>query len=459
MGRLTAAGALLALLAIGLVPATASCATRFAVEDVDRWLERLHAVRGFSGAVVIERDGHVVYSRGVGVANDDTRRMFTPDTRTDGGSLAKPFTATLLLMLAGEGTVDLDAPVRRYVSEYPDATTTLHDLLAHRAALPEYESFTALFALGQPVTTAAMLDASGRTGRSATRSGDARFLYCNLCLDAAALAIERATRQRFEQVLRERLLDPLGLDRAFVRPARLADMPADRAVGYRVRDGRHQRFDAEDLEGFHGGSNLYASAREFARFARAFATSAPVPGEGVVRRALSPAYVQPNVVSGLTLGGWYCAPGAERCYYTGAHRGFYNVMYWDRARRIVVVYVSNSTIAAWLQPRIARELVAAAEGRTVAPLVEPPLAALTPEALRAASGSYSVPGVGRVAVFIEHGNAYARVASGAEYRLYPVSPTVLYGPGLDAFVGFARDGGLSWTTVFVDTLGTRVEPR
>jgi CubicO group peptidase (beta-lactamase class C family) len=406
---------------------------------------------------VIERDGDVVYSRGVGVANDETRRMFTPDTRTNSASLAKPFTATLLLMLVEEGLVDLDAPVRRYVSEYPDATSTVYELLSHGARLPEYEAFSALVRPEQPVTTSAMLVESGRIALSAPRSGAMRFHYCNLCLDAAALVVERVTGQRFEQVLRDRLFTPLGIDRAFVRPARLADMPADRAVGYRIRNGRHERFDAQDLEGFYGGSNLYASAREFARFARAFATASAVPGTAVMRRALGPAYFQRDVVSGLTLGGWYCAAGGERCYYTGDHRGFYNVMYWDRVRRLVVVYVSNSTIAAWLRPRIARELVAAAEGRAVSPLVEPPpLLALTPESLRAASGSYEVPGVARVALLVDQEKVYARVASGVEYRLYPLSPTMLYGPGLDAFIGVARDGRLSWTTVFVEALGTRV---
>jgi CubicO group peptidase (beta-lactamase class C family) len=455
MGRLIAA---VALVAIGIAPALAQPAGRFPVEDVDRWVERLHASRGFSGAVVIERDGHVVYSRGVGVANDETRRMFTPDTRTDGGSLAKPFTATLLLMLAEEGTVDLQAPVRRYVSEYPDATTTINDLLSHLAALPDYEAFGALFRAGNPVTTASMLTEAGRMATLAPQSGATRFAYCNLCYDTAALVVERVTGKRFDQVLRQQLLIVLGIERAFIRPARLAAMPADRAIGYRIRDGRRELFDAEDFEGFYGGGNLYASARDFARFARAFAIPAKVPGLALSARALWPLVPPGNLPSGLTLGSWYCATGGERCYYTGAHRGFYNVMYWDQAKRLVVVYVSNSTIAPWLQPQITRQLVAAAEGRSLAPLVEPQLVTLTPESLRAAAGTYDVPGAGRVALLEVQDKPYVRAGIGTEYRVYRVSPTLLYGPGLDAYIGIASDGRLSWTTVFVEALGTRITP-
>jgi CubicO group peptidase (beta-lactamase class C family) len=445
----------LALVAIGIAPALAQPAARFAIEDVDRWIERLHASRGFSGAVVIERDGHVVYSRGVGVANDETRRMFTPDTRTDGGSLAKPFTATLLLMLAEEGAVDLQAPVRRYVNEYPDATTTVYQLLSHQAALPDYDAFGALFRAGKPVTTASMLTEAGRMATLASHAGATRFAYCNLCFDTAALVVERVTGKRFDQVLRQQLFASLGIEHAFIRPARLASMPPDRAIGYRILDGRRERFDAEDLEGFYGGSNLYAPARDFARFARAFAVPANAPRPVLPARALWPLVPPGNLPSGLTLGSWYCATGGERCYYTGAHRGFYNVMYWDRAKRLVVVYVSNSTIAAWLQPQITRQLVAAAEGRSLALPVEPQLVTLTPESLHAATGTYDVPGAGRVTLFEDQDKPYIRAGTGTEYRLYRVSPTLLYGPGLDAYIGIASDGRLSWTTVFVEALGTR----
>ncbi len=167
-----------------------------------------------------------------------------------------------------------------------------------------------------------------------------------------------------------------------------------------------------------------------------------------------------DLASGLTLGSWYCATGGERCYYTGAHRGFYNVMYFDRAKRLVVVYVSNSGIAPWLQPRITRELVVAAEGRNPGPLVEPKLATLTPESLRAAAGTYDVPGAGRVVLSLDQDKPYVRAGggTGVEYRLHRVSPTLLYGPGLDAYVGIGDDGRLSWTTGFIESYGTRIAP-
>jgi CubicO group peptidase (beta-lactamase class C family) len=451
MGRLKLAVALLSLVA------EVALAQAFPIDDVDKWIEGLHKAHGFSGAVVVMRDGNVLYSRGIGVANADTARAFTPDTPTDGGSLAKPFTAASLLMLVEDGSIDLQAPVKRYVSEYPDATTTVYDLVSHRAPLPDYDAFRSLIKEGKPVTTLALLNESTKVAAASAAPSPA-FTYCNVCLDATALVIERVTAKRFDAVLRQQMFFYLGIDNAFIRPARLASLTADRAVGYRMKDGRRERFDAEDLEGFYGGSNLYASARNFARFANAYVVP---PSQAGKRFALSPRTTWPLLPAGglsygLTLGNWYCANGGERCYYPGVHRGFYNAMYWDRAKRITVVHVSNAALPAWLQPRVTRELVAAAEGRSVAQLSEPKLIALTPDALKSAGGIYDVPGAGRITLMNVDDKPYLRSDIGFHYRLYPVSATMLYAPGLDAYIGIGEDKRLSWTTVFLESFGIRV---
>lgn len=450
-----------AFAALGFLALAAGCAQpapRLDAVELDRYFDQLHATHGFSGAAVIERQGAVAYSRAVGLADPFDGRPFFPDTRNDGASLAKPFTATLALMLASEGRLDLDVPVRRWVAEFPDDRTTLRALLAHEPALPDYgnDEFKALFSKGEPVTTAAMLAAVRDGAVPARPPAPGRFVYCNLCLDSVALVIERAIGQPFEQVLRARILDPVGMNRAFIRPARLADMPPDRAIGYRTRDGRPERFDAEDLEAFHGGSNLYASAGEFARFGLAYARGAAVPGADVMRIALEPG--RPADPTGITLGGWYCAPDRQRCYYTGHHQGFFNVLYWDRSRRLGVAYVSNSTIAPWLQPRIARSLIDAAEGRTIHAPVEPVLVRLEAATTADAAGRYDVVGIGIVTLDPRAGRRSIRVGTGIEYPLFRVSPTQWYAPGVDALVGLTPSGALAWTDVFVDTTGARLPP-
>jgi len=95
----------------------------------------------FQGAVVIMRGGRVEHAAGFGFADIERGVAFTADTPMDGGSLAKPFTATALLMLAAEGRIDLDAPVQALLPTYPHRATRLRHLLAHSAGLPDYDWF------------------------------------------------------------------------------------------------------------------------------------------------------------------------------------------------------------------------------------------------------------------------------------------------------------------------------
>jgi CubicO group peptidase (beta-lactamase class C family) len=99
-------------------------------------LQQLTRDGKFSGAIVVRNANGVAFAHGFGLADPFTGRVFTPDTPIDSASLAKPVTAAAVLLLAHEGKLDLDAPVRRYIAEYPHAQTTVRHLLAHSAGLP-----------------------------------------------------------------------------------------------------------------------------------------------------------------------------------------------------------------------------------------------------------------------------------------------------------------------------------
>ena len=158
---------------------------------VDALLAPRVAANEFSGAVVLMRDGRTVYARGFGLANREAGLAFTPDTASDGGSLAKTFTAAALAGLAHEGRVDFHAPVVRFLPGYPHAATTLRQLVAHSNGLPPYyEFFDPHFPPGAVRTTAAMLEVVARVEPVPRFAPGTRFEYSNLGYDAAALVIE-----------------------------------------------------------------------------------------------------------------------------------------------------------------------------------------------------------------------------------------------------------------------------
>ena len=77
----------------------------------------------FQDAVVMGRGGQVEYAAGFGLADIERQLPFTPDTPTDGPSMAKTFTAATLLMLVNEGRIDLKMPVPDILPEHPRGRT------------------------------------------------------------------------------------------------------------------------------------------------------------------------------------------------------------------------------------------------------------------------------------------------------------------------------------------------
>lgn len=437
------------------------------VEQIaDDLLSNLHSRGLFSGAVVLGRGGEELYARGFGAANIDAGIPFTPDTPADGGSVAKTLTAAAVLMLEDEGRLTLDDEVRQHVNEYPHAGTRVRHLLTHSAGLPEteYDFFNDFIPAGRVRTTAMFLDVLRQRDVAPAFEPGTRFSYSSLGFDVAALMVERVSGQSWEQFLRERVFEPLGMRATFLRPPRLADWPGVRTLSYRPAGGRLAVHDVFDNEGFYGGSNLYFSARDLHRWSRSFYTH-PVLSEAALTRGTEAAVLS-NPASGtggrsaLNLLSWYYADG-RRYQYPGSLQGFWTSVYRDEQRAYSVIYTSNSSMPQWLRPRLTRALIEIVEGGT--PVAIPTLSYVDVGArdVDRIAGRYAVAGVGRVTIGSRTGGAFLRVEQGIEYPAFFVDDGQLYVPGLDVWVGFPASAAtpfdrLTWLSIFHVADGARM---
>ena len=132
------------LLVLAALAMAASPARGAEPAELDAALARLASEGRFSGAVVIRGAEGVRFARGYGLADPFENTAFTPETPADSASLAKPVTSAAVLFLSRGGKVSLDAPVQRYLPEYPHATATVRHLLSHSAGLELQDSSDAL---------------------------------------------------------------------------------------------------------------------------------------------------------------------------------------------------------------------------------------------------------------------------------------------------------------------------
>ncbi|MFN0178562.1 MAG: serine hydrolase domain-containing protein [Gemmatimonadales bacterium] len=442
--------------AVAALALQVGCSTppRSAAERADAVLRDLADRHLFQGAAVFGRGGVVEYAEGFGFADVERRVPFTPATPTDGASIAKTFTATALLLLAGEGRIDLEARVREFLPTFPHAATRVRHLLAHSAGLPSYEWLDSRVTPDEPRTNASHLAVVARDAPTPSFPPGTSFEYDNVAYDVAAMVVERVTDSSFADLVTARFSRPLGLE-TFVRPARFSEWSGTRTRGYRRTASGFADHDAYDLEGFYGADNIYLSARDLYRWVAGYRD---LLGATTSRVAVDSTTLDDGRATGISRGSWYVSSDGNRRYYTGHHNGFFNFGYADDGRSLAVAWVANDAPPPWLQPALSRALIAIAEGRDPEPLVPPAAADTTVDP----SGVYRVPRVGEAAVRHEGDRLVVRLR-GVDYDAFPVAPGVRYLPGLDGYLRFARAPNgqitLSWDSVFIVAASVaRVEP-
>ncbi|KAL4658717.1 serine beta-lactamase-like protein LACTB, mitochondrial isoform X1 [Arapaima gigas] len=110
-------------------------------------LRRIKDEAGAPGIVVaVSVDGHPVWSEGLGYGDLENRVPCRPETMMRIASISKPLTTAAVAQLWEQGRLDLDAPVQKYVPEFPtkqfdgeDVTITTRMLLSHLSGIRHYE--------------------------------------------------------------------------------------------------------------------------------------------------------------------------------------------------------------------------------------------------------------------------------------------------------------------------------
>jgi CubicO group peptidase (beta-lactamase class C family) len=153
------------------------------------------------------------------------------------GSITKTFTATAMMQLVEEGVLDLDAKVRAYVPDFrvgddtASREATVRQLLTHEGGWAGdffHSTGAGDDAIARYVADMADLPQIAPVGT--------QWSYNNAGFSVAGCIIEVVTGKRYETVLKEQVLDPLGLEHCFFEPGDV--ITHSFAVGHSVVEGK-----------------------------------------------------------------------------------------------------------------------------------------------------------------------------------------------------------------------------
>ncbi|HWN71597.1 MAG TPA: serine hydrolase domain-containing protein, partial [Haliangium sp.] len=229
--------------------------------------ERQH-VPGMAVAVV--RGDRIVFARGFGVRDLTTGEKVAPETLFAIGSSTKAFTATALGMLVDEGKLSWDDPLSRHVPSLnlrviaaPGDEATLRDALSHRTGFPR---MSVLWASGTLSRDEVFQYASRAEPTTILRE---EFQYNNVMYSAAGEAGARAAGTTWDELVRARILAPLGMQRTYVT-SREAQQTGALAAGYTWYEDeqRHQRENLRDIASVAPAGAIHSSVIDMAAWLR-----------------------------------------------------------------------------------------------------------------------------------------------------------------------------------------------
>lgn len=322
--------------------------------------DRVHALLsgyekdGFSGTVLVAKDGAIVLHRGYGFANralgirNDTRTLF------EVASLTKPFTAAAILQLEARGKLSTSDPLEKWLGPFPPAKAgaTIHHLATHTGGLvpdgsdlgagEDREDFLA------NVKNVAIESVPGE-----------KYRYTNAGYSVLAAVIEKVSGVSYETYLRTNILPRAGLQDVYFRNEAV---PADRmALGYLGTPEEAKESVPPPLRwGTRGAGGMITSVENLYRWYVALRGG----------RVLDAPQVQKMFHPWPTEGyGWHVerdANGRAMIHKGGGMREYATQIIDYPEERLVIVWASNDLRTRWRQT-LNRGLAAALLGTTEGP--------------------------------------------------------------------------------------------
>jgi len=291
-------------------------------------------------------DGKPVLAKGYGMADLEHDVRITPDSILEAGSVSKQFTAAAILLLAREGKLSIDDPVRKYLPELPDygSPLTIRHMLNHTSGLRDWGSVESI--AGWPrgtrtYTHAHVLEIVSHQ-KAVNFTPGTKWSYSNTGYNLAAIIVSRVSGVPFAEFTRQRLFEPLGMTHTSWRDD-FTRILRSRAMAYSDRGGEFHT--SMPFENVHGNGGLLTTVGDLLKWNENF-TSPKVGDAAFVALQQQPGKFSDgrthHYAFGLTID---AVNGVRVVEHSGSTAGYSAHLLRMPDRKISVAVLCNATTA------------------------------------------------------------------------------------------------------------------
>jgi CubicO group peptidase (beta-lactamase class C family) len=316
---------------------------------VDDFLKTAQIKAGFSGTVIIARGGQPIYQGAFGFSHLESKALNTLDTPFRIASLSKQFTAAAIFCLEGQGKLNIDDPVHKYLTEFskaPYRDITIHHLLTHTSGLPRTpEGLTHSARWNNMSRAETPVDDYVRLAVEMPLKFDpgTKYEYSNFGYRVLAALIARVTGREYADFMEQELFQPLGMKNSGVARVTRPESESRVAEGLTIQKldpaGQHVYVNGEDGRNFgagYGSGGIYTSANDLLKWDRVLA------GDDFLNASQKARLFTP--VHDNYACGWIVKKpgnGRETQSHSGANEGFFSQILRVPDDGLVIIAVGN----------------------------------------------------------------------------------------------------------------------
>jgi CubicO group peptidase (beta-lactamase class C family) len=307
---------------------------------VDSLFENTIKPGGPGAAVLVARDGKVLFQKGYGLADVEHGLPVTARTKFRIGSISKQFTAAAILKLQEQGKLSVEDKLSKYYPDYLRGDeVTLRHLLTHTSGIHSYTDKPGFMdSVTKPVKPDVLVESFKKDPFDFDPGK--RWSYCNSGYFLLGCIVEKVSGQSYEDFLRKSFFKPLGMKNTGVHHCDLELKNV--ALGY---DGSPKRAVNWDMTWAGGAGALYSTVGDLYRWNEAL-FHGKVLTAATLEAAFKPVKTSANQDDGSEAGygfGWGISKfrGASEIAHGGGLNGFTSYLLRLPDKNLTVTVMAN----------------------------------------------------------------------------------------------------------------------
>jgi len=190
--------------------------TNFDKTKLDNYFNALEENNKFMGSVTVSKNGEIIYTRTIGLADVEDNKKATENSKYRIGSISKTFTAVLILKAVEEKKLSLNQPIDKWFPTIKNAKKiTIEHLLRHRSGIHNFTNDKVYLTWNtQPKTEKEMVEIITKGGSDFNPDSKAEYSNSNFVL--LTYILEKTFKKSYSDLLQEIIVKPIGLTYTYV---------------------------------------------------------------------------------------------------------------------------------------------------------------------------------------------------------------------------------------------------